>query len=239
MTTPTRDQDDWRSDPRIDLIKSDLAGGTKLVVYQYCVSIVILSFRRSSGVKVIRPGQSSVIPGLPYTLISLLAGWWGVPWGPFWTIQTVYRNLRGGIDASGPAREAPESRMAILSGQSLLAADRSFLAQASARMTQAGTPADVAAAAISSYADALSDPDPRRALERRSAVVAEGTRNWPAEARIALIRQLEEPWSATAGDDADWLQLPASVRASYLGQGALMSLAVLEGLSSDQAEVER
>ena len=36
--------------------------------------------------------------GLPYTLISLLAGWWGIPWGPIWTVMTVVQNFAGGKD---------------------------------------------------------------------------------------------------------------------------------------------
>ena len=74
--------------------------GSRYVVYQYCVSIGILSFKRSSGIKTIGPGQNRVVPGLPYTMISLVVGWWGIPWGPFWTIQTAARNFRGGIDVT-------------------------------------------------------------------------------------------------------------------------------------------
>jgi hypothetical protein len=76
----------------------------RLVVYQYCISVVILSFRRTSGVKVIAPGQNAVLPGLPYTLISLIFGWWGIPWGPWWTIRTIVVNLHGGIDLTESIR---------------------------------------------------------------------------------------------------------------------------------------
>jgi hypothetical protein len=81
----------------------------RYVVYQYCVSIVIMSFKRSSGIKAIQPGQSRVRAGLPYSLISLVFGWWGIPWGPFWTLQTMIRNFRGGIDVTDLfARSAAE-----------------------------------------------------------------------------------------------------------------------------------
>ena len=72
----------------------------RLVIFQYCISIGVLSFKRSSGVKVVHPGQSALLAGLPYTLASLVAGWWGLPWGPIWTLQTVARNLGGGIDVT-------------------------------------------------------------------------------------------------------------------------------------------
>jgi hypothetical protein len=72
--------------------------GSSFVVYQYCISLGIVSFKRYSGVKVIPPGGSRVLPGLPYTLVSLIFGWWGIPWGPIWTLETIGRNLGGGID---------------------------------------------------------------------------------------------------------------------------------------------
>lgn len=30
------------------------------------------------------------------TLSTLLLGWWGIPFGPIYTVMSVYRNLRGG-----------------------------------------------------------------------------------------------------------------------------------------------
>lgn len=72
----------------------------RLVVFQYCVSLGIVSFKRSSGVKVILPGGSRFLAGLPYTLISICAGWWGIPWGPIWTLEAIGRNLRGGTDVT-------------------------------------------------------------------------------------------------------------------------------------------
>jgi hypothetical protein len=77
-----------------------IEAGARLVVYQYCVSILILTFRRASGVKLIAPGQNPVLIGLPYTLVTLVAGWWGIPWGPIYTIQALWRNLNGGIDVT-------------------------------------------------------------------------------------------------------------------------------------------
>lgn len=78
----------------------------RYVYYQYCVSIVILTFKRGSGLKVIQPGKSAVLAGLPYTLVSLVFGWWGIPWGPIYTIQSIYRNLRGGIDVTDEINES-------------------------------------------------------------------------------------------------------------------------------------
>jgi hypothetical protein len=84
---------------RHELARSERSSGpTRYVAFQYCVSLGIVSFKRSSGIKAIAPGSSVMLAGLPYTLISLIAGWWGIPWGPIWTLETIARNLGGGID---------------------------------------------------------------------------------------------------------------------------------------------
>jgi hypothetical protein len=74
--------------------------GGRFVVYRYCFSIVILTFRRTSSVRFMRFDQSRLRPGLPYTLLSLVAGWWGIPWGPIFTIEAVRTNLKGGTDVT-------------------------------------------------------------------------------------------------------------------------------------------
>jgi len=33
-------------------------------------------------------------------LMSLTFGWWGFPWGPIWTIQTLAETFRGGLDVT-------------------------------------------------------------------------------------------------------------------------------------------
>ena len=82
----------------------ELAGevrlGAKFVVYGYCVSALIVTFRRSSGIQYIKPGESAVVKGLPYTLLSLGLGWWGIPWGLIYTPAVLYTNLRGGKDVT-------------------------------------------------------------------------------------------------------------------------------------------
>jgi hypothetical protein len=79
-------------------IQQAVAAGGRFVLYQYAISVLVLSFKRSSAIMFIRPGESAVAKGIPYSLISLVAGWWGIPWGPIWTIMTVVQNLSGGKD---------------------------------------------------------------------------------------------------------------------------------------------
>lgn len=55
--------------------------GGRFVVYQYAVSLLVITFRRGSDIYFIKAGKSAVAQGLPYTFLSLLLGWWGFPWG--------------------------------------------------------------------------------------------------------------------------------------------------------------
>jgi hypothetical protein len=84
----------------------ELQRGAKFVVFQYCVSVIVLTFRRSSDIYFVRSGESAVGKGLPFTLISLIAGWWGIPWGPIYTVQSLYYNFQGGKDVTQHVRDS-------------------------------------------------------------------------------------------------------------------------------------
>jgi hypothetical protein len=77
-------------------LQAEIDRGGMFVIYQYCISVVVLTFRRSSGIYFIRGGQSKVVKGIPFVLISLFLGWWGIPWGPIYTIGSLATNFRGG-----------------------------------------------------------------------------------------------------------------------------------------------
>lgn len=79
-----------------DQINRELAQGAKFVMYTFAISIIIMTFRRSSDIYFVRAGESGTIKGLKYTLLSLVLGWWGIPWGPIYTISSLYTNLSGG-----------------------------------------------------------------------------------------------------------------------------------------------
>jgi hypothetical protein len=68
----------------------------RLVYYELCVSVVFVTLRRPSRVHKLRRREWGVVRGLPYTLVSLLVGWWGVPWGLIYTPLTLWTNLTGG-----------------------------------------------------------------------------------------------------------------------------------------------
>jgi hypothetical protein len=74
----------------------ELERGGRFVVYQYCISILVMTFRRSTNIHFIRGGESAVVKGIGPTALTLLLGWWGIPWGPIYTIGSFVSNIRGG-----------------------------------------------------------------------------------------------------------------------------------------------
>jgi hypothetical protein len=51
-------------------ISFELQRGGKFVSYRYCVSAVVITFRRGSDIYFIRSGESRVTKGLLWTLLS-------------------------------------------------------------------------------------------------------------------------------------------------------------------------
>jgi hypothetical protein len=81
-------------------LRNEIERGAKFVIYSYNFSLVVMSFKRPSNVCFVGAGQSRVVKGLPFTLISLVFGWWGFPWGIIYTIQSLHTNLSGGKDVT-------------------------------------------------------------------------------------------------------------------------------------------
>lgn len=81
-------------------LQAEVQRGGKFVVYQYCISILITSFKRNSHIYFIPAKQTAPKRSLAFIGISLLVGWWSLPWGPILTWRTVAANMRGGIDVT-------------------------------------------------------------------------------------------------------------------------------------------
>jgi len=81
-------------------LQQEVDKGGKLVHFEWTVSLIIVTFRRRSQATLIRAGEQAAAKSFPYTLISLLFGWWGFPRGPRETIRSIRTNLRGGIDVT-------------------------------------------------------------------------------------------------------------------------------------------
>src|SRR3954451_14129736 len=84
----------------VEEINHELSNGAKFVVFQYCVSVILMTFKRGSDIYFIRANESTVKHSIGFTLISFLFGWWGIPWGPIYTIGSLHTNLSGGKDVT-------------------------------------------------------------------------------------------------------------------------------------------
>jgi hypothetical protein len=85
-------------------VQAELEVGGRFVIFEYCISLVLFTLRRPSDIFLLRAGERGLVRGLPYTLISLVLGWWGVPWGLVYTPQVLLTNLGGGRDVTEAAR---------------------------------------------------------------------------------------------------------------------------------------
>jgi len=74
--------------------------GARLILYRYAIAFVVLSFLRPSDVFCVPPGRNRIIPGLRYSLLSLVAGWWSLPSGIVFTLKALFRNFCGGVDVT-------------------------------------------------------------------------------------------------------------------------------------------
>lgn len=67
---------------------------TRFIQYDAVISFAIFNVVHSSRLY-IKGSRSSRIYGLLYTLITVLFGWWSLPWGPILTIKVLIFNIFG------------------------------------------------------------------------------------------------------------------------------------------------
>ena len=91
-------------------VHHELSKGGKFVVYQYCVSLIVVSFKRSSDVYFVTADRPFKGARFGYSLLSVIAGWWGLPWGPVFTVQSLWTNLSGGRDVTAHVVPNPAAR---------------------------------------------------------------------------------------------------------------------------------
>ncbi|MCE9563607.1 MAG: hypothetical protein K8U57_16315 [Planctomycetes bacterium] len=81
-------------------IRTKVADGAKLVRFEFCVSALVFTIRRQSPVYLTLSWQERYLRGIWYSLVALLLGPWGVPYGVIWTPRAIWVNLTGGVDAT-------------------------------------------------------------------------------------------------------------------------------------------
>jgi hypothetical protein len=94
----------------VQQVHDEVARGARFVYFPYIISIAVMSFKRGSDIYFIRPGQGTFGKAAPFAAVSLLLGWWGIPWGIIWTPVALAQTLGGGKDVT--AQVMPSFRIA-------------------------------------------------------------------------------------------------------------------------------
>ena len=89
---------DWIFEHRDVLTKGSTRFGldrvdSKTILTRYCIVFSFGFFTQKKYTNyVIKDSNKSIFVGIATTLSNLIVGWWGLPWGPIYTVQSVYNN---------------------------------------------------------------------------------------------------------------------------------------------------
>ena len=81
-------------------IKELVSQGAEFVYFPYTVSFVLMTLKRTSSIYFIRPYEGKFKYSYKHFGVNALFGWWGIPWGPKYTMQAIRTNLKGGKDVT-------------------------------------------------------------------------------------------------------------------------------------------
>jgi hypothetical protein len=87
-------------------IQEELRKGAKFVVFQYAVSLLVVTFRQNTPIHFKRAGESTLSKSIAYSIITFVFGWWGIPWGPIYSIGALFNNFSGGKDVTADVLRA-------------------------------------------------------------------------------------------------------------------------------------
>lgn len=95
-----------------DELRGEVSKGGRLIYYPYIISLGLVTFKKKSDLYLVRKNENPLKRSIPFLLISMLFGWWGIPMGPKLTLQSIRINKNGGKDIT-------EEVMSILDGRAL------------------------------------------------------------------------------------------------------------------------
>lgn len=82
-------------------LEKEVKQGSRFIVFEYCISLLlVITLRRYSPAILIHKNAPFSKYKKKYNILSSLFGWWGIPWGPFYTIKSFKVNRKGGIDVT-------------------------------------------------------------------------------------------------------------------------------------------
>jgi len=82
----------------VSQIKELVNKGGKFVIFPYTISFVIMTLKRNSDIYFVRADENSFKYSYSFVLLNFFIGWWGLPWGPIYTIGALYNHIIGGKD---------------------------------------------------------------------------------------------------------------------------------------------
>jgi hypothetical protein len=84
----------------IQQIKNVIQDGGKFITYGYCISLFAFTLRLTSSSYLITSNEDIRKYKGKYNIISFILGWWGLPYGPIYTIDMIKMNNKGGADVT-------------------------------------------------------------------------------------------------------------------------------------------
>jgi hypothetical protein len=82
----------------VSQIRNMVQQGGKFVVFPYTVSFILMTLKRSSDIYFIKANENTFKYSYGFVFMNLIVGWWGIPWGPIYTIGSAYHHAVGGKD---------------------------------------------------------------------------------------------------------------------------------------------
>lgn len=76
----------------------EIRQGARFTMYTTCVSLLVTTLRQPSRIQYLSPHCSPLVLGFRYAWPTLLMGWWGLPWGPIHTVESLLNYFHGGTD---------------------------------------------------------------------------------------------------------------------------------------------
>ena len=74
--------------------------------WKYAISILVMSFKNPTNIHFVRAGEGTFGKAIGPTFISMLLGWWGIPFGIIFTIESLFINLSGGRNVTDDVMRA-------------------------------------------------------------------------------------------------------------------------------------
>ena len=83
-----------------EVMEAKTTGG-RFVTYQWFLPLPLFSpVRRLSKIYFIPSKKSASAHARRFNLVSLIIGWWGLPWGPIYVFRSLKLNNSGGVDVT-------------------------------------------------------------------------------------------------------------------------------------------